>query len=82
MRLALSAYLLLVSSGTSSLIHFWILLAHIMCLNRLWLEMIKSYNAGIVLMGNYAMCKVIGMGAIKVRMFDEVVTSLTNVKYT
>lgn len=32
-------------------------------------------------MGNDAMCKAIERGTIKVKMFDEVVRTLTNVRY-
>ena len=52
-----------------------------MYLNRMWFDTFKSCNAGIVLMGNDARCKAIGLGTIKVRMFDGIVKILTNVRY-
>lgn len=76
--------LLSISSGTYSLIDswFWILLAHnIMCLDRPLSETFKSYNFGIVLTTNDARCKVIEISTIKVRMFDKIVRTLTNVRY-
>jgi hypothetical protein len=79
-----SADLLSVSSGTDSLIDSWILdsaCSYHMCPNRQWFDTFKSCNAGTVLMGNDARCKAIGIGTIKVRMFDGVVRVLTNVRY-
>jgi hypothetical protein len=52
-----------------------------MCLNRMWFDTFKSCNASIVLMGNDARYKAIGLGTIKVRMFDGIVKIFTNVKY-
>jgi hypothetical protein len=52
-----------------------------MCPNRMWFDTFKSCNAGTVLMGNDARCKAIGLGTIKVRMFDGIVRILTNVRY-
>lgn len=79
-----SADLLSVSSGTDSLIDSWVLdsaCSYHMCPNRQWFETFKSCNAGTVLMGNDARCKAIGIGTIKVWMFDGVVRTLTNVRY-
>jgi hypothetical protein len=52
-----------------------------MCPNMQWFETFKSCNGGTVMMGNDARCKVIGIGNIKVKMFDGVVRTLTNVRY-
>ena len=52
-----------------------------MCPNRQWFDTFKSCNRGTVLMGNDARCKAIGLGTIRVRMFDGIVRILTNVRY-
>jgi hypothetical protein len=52
-----------------------------MCLNRMWFDTLKSCNTGTMLMGNDTRRKAIGLGTIKVKMFDEIVKILTNVKY-
>jgi hypothetical protein len=75
---------LLVSSGKNSLIDSWVLdfaCSYHMCPNRMWFDTFKSCNAGTVLMGNDARCKAIGLGTIKVRMFDGIFRILTNVRY-
>jgi hypothetical protein len=71
-----------VSSGKNSLIDSWVLdsaCSYHMCPNRMWFDTFKSCNADTV--GNDAMCKAIGLGTIKVRMFNGIVRILTNVRY-
>lgn len=46
-----------------------------------WFDTYKLVNSGFVLMGNDTSCKVIGIGNIKVKMFDEIVKTLYNVKH-
>jgi hypothetical protein len=73
-----------VSLGKNSLIDFWVLdsaCSYHICPNRMWFDTFKSYNAGTMLMGNDARCKAIGLGTIKVRMFDDIDRILTNVRY-
>jgi len=41
--------------------------------NREWFDTYRSVNCGNVRMGNDASCEVIGIGTIKIRMFDGVV---------
>jgi hypothetical protein len=52
-----------------------------MCLDGQWFETFKSCNVDTVLMGNDTMCKAIGIGTVKVRMFNGVVRTFTNVRY-
>jgi hypothetical protein len=52
-----------------------------MCPNMQWFDTFKSCNAGTILMGNDVMCKAIGLGTVKVHMFDGIVRILINVKY-
>ncbi|KAG8502779.1 hypothetical protein CXB51_000565 [Gossypium anomalum] len=41
----------------------------------------KVMSEGVVLMGNNASCKIAGVGTIKVKMFDGVVRTLSDVRY-
>ena len=41
-----------------------------MCPKREWFNTYKPYDRGSVLMGNDAVCKTIGIGNIRIRMFD------------
>jgi hypothetical protein len=52
-----------------------------MCPNMQWFDTFKSCNVGTILMGNDVMCKAIGLGTVKVHMFDGIVRILINVKY-
>ena len=44
-------------------------------------DMHKPYNGGMVQMGNDATCLVIGIGTMKIKMFDGVVRVLSNVRH-
>ena len=46
-----------------------------------WFDMYKPYNGGMVQMGNDATCLVIGIGIKKIKIFDEVVRVLSNVRH-
>ena len=46
-----------------------------------WFDTYKPYNGGMVQMGNDATCLVIGIGTVKIIMFDGVVRILSNVRY-
>ena len=50
-----------------------------MCLKREWLSTYKPYDKGSILMGNDDVCKIVGIGNIRMRMFDGQVRTLTNV---
>ncbi|KAG8473064.1 hypothetical protein CXB51_035003 [Gossypium anomalum] len=49
--------------------------------NRDWLTTYEIMSEGVVLMGNNALCKIEGVGTIKVKMFDGVVRTLTDVRH-
>ena len=76
--------MLFVSSSANQLINSWILdLAcsfHITP-HRDWFDIYKSVNCGSILMGNDATCKVVGIGTIKIKMFDNVVRILGEVRH-
>ena len=52
-----------------------------MCPYRDWFTNYQSIDGGKVLMGNNAACKVVGIGAIKIKMFDGIVRTLLDVKH-
>ncbi|KAG8485555.1 hypothetical protein CXB51_018931 [Gossypium anomalum] len=49
--------------------------------NRDWFTTYETVSEGVVLMGNNASCKIVGVGTIKVKMFDGVVRTLSDVRY-
>ncbi|KAG8481224.1 hypothetical protein CXB51_025964 [Gossypium anomalum] len=49
--------------------------------NRDWFTTYETVSEGVVLMGNNASCKIAGVGTIKVKMFDGVVRTLSDVRY-
>ena len=46
-----------------------------------WFDTYKPYNGGMVQMSNDATCLVIGIGIVKIMMFDGVVRILSNVRH-
>ena len=49
--------------------------------NKDWFNTYRSVNSVSVLMGNVASCKVVGIGNIKIKMFDGVVRTLGDVRH-
>ncbi|KAG8500580.1 hypothetical protein CXB51_002706 [Gossypium anomalum] len=49
--------------------------------NRDWFTTYKTVFKGVILMGNNASCKIAGVGTIKVKMFDGVVRTLSDVRH-
>jgi hypothetical protein len=49
--------------------------------NRDWFDTYRSVNSGIVTMDNGAHCKIIGIGNIRIKMFDGVVRMLYDVRH-
>uniref|UniRef100_A0A2N9H2K3 Integrase catalytic domain-containing protein n=1 Tax=Fagus sylvatica TaxID=28930 RepID=A0A2N9H2K3_FAGSY len=49
--------------------------------HKSWFDTYKSVNCSSVRMGNDASCKVIGIGTIKIKMFDNVVRTLGEVRH-
>jgi hypothetical protein len=52
-----------------------------MCLHRHWFVTYQSIDDGIVYVGNDISCKVVGIGIIRINMFDGTVKILTNVRH-
>jgi hypothetical protein len=49
--------------------------------NRDWFDTYKLVNSSIVTMGNGAHCKITGIGNIRIKMFDDVVRMLCDVRH-
>ena len=48
---------------------------------RDWFDTYRLVNCGLVLMGNKVVCKNVGIGTIKVKMFNGVVRTLKDVRH-
>ena len=76
--------MLSVSSSANWMIDSWIMdsaCSFHMTPHRDWLDTCKSVNCGSVLMINDVACKVIGIGIIKIKTFDNVVRTLGEVQH-
>ena len=76
--------MLLVSSSSNHLTDSWILdsaCSYHMTPNKDWFNTYRSVNSGFVMMGNDASCKVAGIGNIIIKMFDDVVRTLCDVRH-
>ncbi|KAG8472814.1 hypothetical protein CXB51_034622 [Gossypium anomalum] len=49
--------------------------------NRDWFTTYETVSEGVVLIGNNASCEIAGVGTIKVKMFDGVVRTLSDIRY-
>ncbi|KAH9670747.1 hypothetical protein KPL70_017094 [Citrus sinensis] len=52
-----------------------------MCPDQNLFTTYNAFNGGEVLMGNNTMCKVVGLGTIRFKMFDEMIKELRDVRY-
>ena len=52
-----------------------------MCPNQDWFSSYESIDGGVVLMGNNAPCKTIGIGTVRIRMADGIVRTLSDVRH-
>ena len=80
----IGAHLLSVSSSNNVLLESWVLdsaCSYHMTPKKDCFEIYKPYNSGMVQMGNDATCPVIGIGTVKIKMFDRVVRVLSNVRH-
>jgi hypothetical protein len=55
--------------------------SHHMCSHRNWFFSYQSVDEGVVFMGNGIPCKTVGVGSIRIRMFNGIVRELTDVRY-
>jgi hypothetical protein len=76
--------MLSVSSSTDDLNNSWLLdsaCSFHVTPHRSWFDTYRLVNCSFVRMGNDASCKVIGIGTIKIKMFDNVVRTLGEVRH-
>jgi hypothetical protein len=52
-----------------------------MCLHRHWFITYQSIDDGVVYMGNDISSKVVGIGSIRIKMFDGTIEILTDVRH-
>ncbi|XP_073107271.1 uncharacterized protein [Elaeis guineensis] len=52
-----------------------------MCPYRDWFYTYEQIDSGVVLMGNNAPCKTVGIGSIRIKMHDGIVRTLTQVRH-
>ena len=52
-----------------------------MCPNREMFLDFKEFNGGVVYMSNDSTCKMMRIGSVQIKMFDEVVRKLNDVRY-
>jgi len=52
-----------------------------MYLHRNWFSTYQSIDDDVVFMGNDISCKIVGIGSIRVKMYDGIVRTLTNVRH-
>ena len=75
---------LLVTEKSIKLKDEWIMdtgCSYHMCPNKDWFSSYESIDGGVVLMGNNAPCKTIGIGTVRIRMADGIVRTLTDVRH-
>ena len=71
-------------SSNNVLLEFWVLdsaCSYHMTPKKDWFDTYKPYNGGMVQMGNDAICPIIGICTVKIKMFDGVVRVLSNVRH-
>ncbi|KAG8483146.1 hypothetical protein CXB51_022101 [Gossypium anomalum] len=76
--------LLVASVNNSKVSEEWILDSSCtfhMSLNQDWFTTYETVSEGVILMENNASCKIAGVGTIKVKMFDGVVRTLSDVRH-
>ncbi|KAG8481473.1 hypothetical protein CXB51_026205 [Gossypium anomalum] len=74
--------LLVASVNNSEVSEEWILdCTFHMIPNQDWFTTYEKVSEGVIFMGNNASCKIAGVGTIKVKMFDGVVRTLSDVRH-
>ena len=69
-----------ISQGVDS----WLLdsgASHHMCPHRNWFTSYENVNSSSVFMGNNMSCQTVGMGDIRIKMYDNTVRTLTSVRH-
>jgi len=51
------------------------------CHRREWFSSLEKLDSGVIIMGNDAACQIVGIGTVRIKMFDGVVRDLTDIRY-
>jgi hypothetical protein len=49
--------------------------------HKIWFTSYQAIDGGVVLMGNNNSCKTIGVGSVKIKMFNGIIRTLIDVRY-
>jgi hypothetical protein len=52
-----------------------------MCLHKHWFSTYQPIDDGVVFMGNDISCKIVGIGSIRIKMYDGSIRTLTDVRH-
>ncbi len=52
-----------------------------MCLHKIWFSMYEVVDGGFILIANNISYKIVGVGSVKIEMFDDIVRTLTEVRH-
>ena len=55
--------------------------SHHICPHKDWFAFYQTVNDGIVLLGDNHSCKIVGVGSVKIKMFDGFIRPLTDVRH-
>ena len=55
--------------------------SHHICPHKDWFAFYQTVNDRIVLLGDNHSCKIVGVGSVKIKMFDGVIRTLTDVRH-
>jgi transposase InsO family protein len=74
----------LVGLEGSEVVRYWILdsgASFHMTPHREWFQTYRSCSGGVVYMGDSSRCKIVGIGDVKIQMFDGCVRTISNVRH-
>ena len=74
----------LTTSNVSEYHYGWLVdsgASHHMCLHRNWFHTYQSVDDSMVYMGNNVTCKTVGIGSIRIKMYDGIVRTLIDVRH-
>ena len=62
----------------------WLLVSsysHHICPHKDWFSSYQTVNDGIIILGDNNSCKTVGVESVKIKMFDGVIRTFTNVRH-
>ena len=54
---------------------------HYICPCKYWFASYQTVNDGIVFLGDNHSCKIVGVGSVKINIFDGVIRTITDVRH-